>query len=234
MNGAGALVYVIDDEVRTRRALERLLDSASYRARSFPGIGELLSDHDADPGGDPSVPGCILLDLTMREGEGLKAQATLAASGCALPVIVLARDASIDSCVAALRAGAVDFLLKPVDERRLLEAVGMALAADLQNRRVVLCRRIVAQRVRMLTPREREVLRHVVSGRLNKQIAAEIGTVEKTVKVHRSRVMHKMGVRSVVELMQLAHCAEIFSGDGGNFVHRWMQRNGVMPPARRA
>jgi FixJ family two-component response regulator len=198
-------VFIVDDEPDVCRAVDRLLRSASYETRAFTSAVEFMSAHD------PARPGCIILDFELgRRGlDGLKIQAALAASGCLQPVIFLTGRASIAISVAALRAGAVDFITKPFDDQRLFRAVSEALAIDAENRRAKLILGAVERRLATLTPREREVLEHVVKGRLNKQIAADLGTVEKTVKVHRSRVMHKMGARSLAELVLIAHTAGI-------------------------
>jgi FixJ family two-component response regulator len=196
-------VYIVDDDAEVCQALARLLRSFSYEVRTFVSALDFLSNHD------PELPGCVVLDLLMPTHDGLEVQAALAASGSKRPIIFLSGNASVDATVTAVRGGAVDFLTKPVEERRLIQAVKAALVIDAQGRRTEQQQKAIAHRLGTLTPREREVLKHVVRGRMNKQIAAEIGTVEKTVKVHRGRVMHKMGARSVAELVQLVASAGI-------------------------
>lgn len=205
MRESNATILVVDDEPEVRRALERLLRAAGYETRGYSSGEELISAHLGDR------PGCILLDfeLTSSEFDGLQVQSALAEAGCLQPIVFLSGRANIPTSVTALRAGAIDFLTKPVEERRLLEAVSEALAVDSENRCAGLSRSIIGERLARLTPREREVLEHVVKGQLNKQIAADLGTQEKTVKVHRGRVMRKMGARSIAELVQLAGSAGI-------------------------
>lgn len=194
-------IYIVDDEPNVCRALERLLRSASYETTSFVSGLDFLAAHD------PSRPGCVILDFdfAVPDLDGLKVQSMLATSGCLRPVIFLTGRASIATSVAALRSGAVDFLTKPVDADALFKAVREALEIDAVNRQAAVFLKCISQRHASLTPREREVLEHVVRGRLNKQIAADLGTVEKTIKVHRSRVMAKMGARSLAELVQIAN-----------------------------
>lgn len=199
------LVFILDDEPDVLRALDRLLRSAGYPTRVFSSADALLSAQGLQS------PGCVILDfdLATHDADGLSVQAALASVGCLRPVIFLSGRANIPTSVAALRAGAVDFLTKPVDERRLFDAVQEALRVDGQNRRARKTLSMLDDRLASLTRREREVLEHVVCGQLNKQIAADLGTHEKTIKVHRGRVMHKIGARSVAELVQLAGVAGI-------------------------
>lgn len=203
-------VFIVDDEPEVCRALDRLLRSASYATRTFGSATEFLGSPELER------PGCVLLDydLASPEMNGLTVQAKLVASGCPRPIIFLSGRADIETSVAALRGGAVDFLTKPFDERELFRAVGEALAIDAAHRRIGRMLGGIEQRLNTLTARERQVLEHVARGRLNKQIAADLGTVEKTVKVHRSRVMRKMGARSLAELVQLASAAGVVPAFG--------------------
>ena len=205
MDKSLATVFVVDDDVDLCRAVRRLLSSAGYQSRTFSSSAEFLADHD------PETPGCIVLDLSMPDLGGFEVQAALAAAGCRRPIIFLTGYGSIPVTVTAMRAGAVDFLVKPVEESRLFAAVDEGLRIDAAERHAGCLHRSLAQRLATLTPREREVLEHVVRGRLNKQIAGDLGTVEKTIKVHRARVMHKMRARSLAELVQLAGTAGIGS-----------------------
>jgi len=142
--------------------------------------------------------------MAMPQYDGLEVQAMLRAAGCLHPIIFLTANGNIPRTVAAIRAGAVNFLTKPFEEKLLFEAVDEALRINAVQRQSSMQCRAITDRLATLTPRERQVLEHVVRGRLNKQIAADLGTVEKTIKVHRGRVMQKMGARSLAELVQLA------------------------------
>jgi FixJ family two-component response regulator len=198
MSKPAPIVFVVDDDADVRRALERLLRSAEYETRLFGSSADFLAAHD------PELEGCLILDLAMPDMNGLEVQASLAASGCPRPVIFLSGNGSIATSVTAMRAGAVTFLTKPVENRDLFAAVDEGLRLDAEERTRGSRRHAVAKRIATLTPRERQVLAHVVSGRLNKQIAADLGTVVKTIKVHRARVMQKMGVRSLAQLVRIA------------------------------
>jgi FixJ family two-component response regulator len=191
-------IFVVDDDPDIGRALDRLLRSVGYHVRTFRSSRVFLSEHDPEP------PGCVILDLTLPELDGLEVQALLVEAGCRRPVIFITGHPTIAGSVSAIRAGAVDFLTKPIEEQRLLEAIAEALRIDESDRRASVAREATMERLRTLTPREKQVLEYVVSGRMNKQIAADLGTVEKTIKVHRARVMHKLGARSVAELVQIA------------------------------
>jgi FixJ family two-component response regulator len=214
-------VFIVDDDPDVCRAMSRLLRSAGYRTRTYGSATTFLAEHDAD------VSGCLILDLAMPGHDGLEVQAMLSSSGCRRPVIFLTGNASIPMTVAAIRAGAVNFLTKPVSERHLFEAVEEALRIDAAERSDGRWRHAVRQRLASLTPREREVLEHVVRGRLNKQIAADLGTVEKTIKVHRARVMHKMGARSLAELVQLAGTVGILARHSGGAVNPDFERREI-------
>jgi FixJ family two-component response regulator len=198
MDNSLSTIFIVDDDPDVCRAMSRLLRSAGYRTLTYGSATTFLQEHD------PEASGCLILDLAMPEHDGLEVQAMLNSSGCRRPVIFLTGNASIPLTVAAIRAGAVNFLTKPVSEQRLFEAVEEALKIDAAERNKDRWRHALIQRLDSLTPRERQVLEHVVRGRLNKQIAADLGTVEKTIKVHRARVMHKMGARSLAELVQIA------------------------------
>lgn len=193
--------FLVDDDAGVLKALSRLLRAAGYEARTYSSPQHFLDEHD------PSVPGCAVLDLAMPGLDGLALQERLAAAGTERPIIFLTGNGSIPSSVQAMKAGAVDFLTKPVARHQLLAAVERAAERDAQARQARADRQSIENRLATLTPREREVLQHVVAGRLNKQIAAALGTVEKTIKVHRGRMMAKLGVRNVAELVRLAERA---------------------------
>jgi len=197
MSSQSPTILIVDDDDAIRRGLERLLRTAGYQAVPFASPHEFLSHPPADG------PGCVILDLSLPEIGGLEVQERLAASEGAHPVIFLTGHGDVETSVRAMKAGAVTFLTKPVDERALFAAVKEALVIDESRRRVRERRRSLESKLSALTPRERQVLDHVIAGYLNKQIAAALGTVEKTVKVHRARAMQKMGTRSVAELVQM-------------------------------
>ena len=206
MNAIPTVVYIVDDDPEVRRALSRLLRASGYTTRSFGSAGEFLGSGEAR-----MSAGCIILDLAMPGLNGLELQQCLSASGCHRPIIFLTGNGDISKSVRAMKAGAVNFLTKPVDERELLDAVEEALRLDATERAAWSTRVSVSERLGTLTRRERQVFEQVVAGKLNKQIAAELGIVEKTIKVHRARVMRKMQATSLVELVHLASLAGVDS-----------------------
>ena len=200
------IIFLVDDDAGVLKALERMLQLRGYEVRSFTSPTAFLASHDA------SIPGCAVLDVAMPDLDGLALQHALAAEGSQRPVIFLTGEGDIPTSVRAMRAGAVDFLTKPFSDVDLLTAIARAEKEDSENRSANAGLNSINARLAMLTPREREVMTHVVAGRLNKQIAGDIGTVEKTVKLHRGRMMRKLGVRSVADLVRLAERAGITAG----------------------
>jgi FixJ family two-component response regulator len=198
MSTESRTVHVVDDAPEVRLSLTRLLSAAGYRVRAFESAESFLQSHD------PEAPGCLLLDVCMAGQSGPELQHWLASAGLARPIVFLTGNGDIQTGVHAMKEGAVDFLTKPVDDVRLFAAVEEALRRDAEQRAKRSILNTIRQRQGSLTPRERQVMAQVIRGRLNKQIAADLGTGEKTVKVHRARVMSKMAVRSVAELVQLA------------------------------
>ena len=196
-----AHIHVVDDDASVRSALARLLRSGSYLVSAFPSAESFLAD------AEPDTHGCLILDFAMPGSNGLTLQQTLSDSGIPLPVIFLTGHADVPMCAQAMKRGAVDFLTKPVDESQLFSAVTRALAQDRMSRQARSIREDTDARLATLTPRERQVLAQVVAGRLNKQIAYDLGTAEKTIKVHRARCMEKMHVRSVAELVRMVERA---------------------------
>jgi FixJ family two-component response regulator len=196
-----ATVFVVDDELSVRRSLSHLLRAAGLNVATFASAQSFLESYD------PCVPGCLVLDLAMPGLNGLELQEALAGSG--LPIIFLSGQGDLPSGVKAMKRGAVDFLGKPADATDLIPAVRSAIEKDRLARRVDAELTEIRRRLASLTPREYEVLCHVVSGKLNKQIAADLGTVEKTVKVHRARVMEKVKAASLAELVRIAQRAGI-------------------------
>jgi FixJ family two-component response regulator len=191
------VIWLVDDEPSVLRGLERLLAAEGFEPRGFLDAAAFLAAHD------PDLPGCAVIDLGLQSANGLDLQGQLHQGGSARPVIFLTGQGSIPTAVQAMRAGAVDFLTKPVAAETLLAAIRSALALDATQRSQLTAVQDLRQRLATLTPREQEVLQEIISGRLNKQIAHRLGAAEKTIKVHRGRVMHKMGVRSVAELVTL-------------------------------
>jgi len=189
---------VVDDDPSVLRALTRLLSAAGFQARAFPSPAAFLQAHD------PVTPGCLVLDVALPGLDGLELQQALAVSDCARPVVFITGRGVIPTSVRAMKGGAVDFLTKPVNDKNLLAAVRNAIEIDRLARETQVEMDALRQRLATLTPREREVLAQVVAGRLNKQIAADLGTVEKTIKVHRARIMAKMAVGSLADLVRIA------------------------------
>jgi FixJ family two-component response regulator len=189
---------VVDDDPSVLRALARLLSAAGLEVRGFPSPAAFLEAHD------PGTPGCLVLDVALPGLGGLEVQKALSVSDCARPIVFVTGRGDIPTTVRAMKGGAVDFLTKPVNDSDLLAAVRNAIEIDRAARQAQVEVDAMRQRLARLTPREREVLVHVVAGRLNKQIAADLGTVEKTIKVHRARIMEKMAVGSLAELVRVA------------------------------
>jgi FixJ family two-component response regulator len=192
------IIHVVDDDPSFRTAVTRLLRAAKYDVRGYASASEFLA---SDPYAEP---GCILLDLRMPGASGFDLQQSLAAMEERLPIIFLTGHGDIPASVRAMKAGAVDFLTKPVRREALLHAVQNALGVDAKGRATRAALRELHDRYENLTPREREVLAHVVSGKLNKQIAFDLGTAERTIKAHRASIMDKLRVQSVAELVRLA------------------------------
>jgi FixJ family two-component response regulator len=192
-------VYLVDDDPGVLKALSRLLRIRGYEVKPYCSPQLFLEEHDV------TVPGCAILDVSMPGLDGLQLQRALtAAGGSHRPVVFVTGKGDIPTSVRAMKAGAIDFLTKPVKDEDLFKAVSSAEALDAESRRLHSELESMQAKVRTLTPREREVLMHVVAGRLNKQIAGDLGTVEKTIKVHRSRMMEKLGIRMVADLVRMA------------------------------
>jgi FixJ family two-component response regulator len=192
-------VYLVDDDPGVLKGLSRLLRARGYEVKAYSSPRVFLDEHDM------AVPGCAVLDVSMPGLHGLEVQRVLtAASGYHRPVVFVTGKGDIPTSVRAMKAGAIDFLTKPVKDKDLFDAVSRAEARDAESRRLHFEMKSIQAKVSNLTPREREVFTHVVAGRLNKQIAGDLGTVEKTIKVHRSRMMEKLGIRTVADLVRMA------------------------------
>jgi RNA polymerase sigma factor (sigma-70 family) len=194
---APPVVYVLDDDDSVRRGFVRLLESYGWQVSEH---GRVI---DFQAALVPGRPGCLLLDLRMPDVHGLDLLESLTKFAPLLSVVVITGYGDVQSSVKAMKLGAVDFLSKPVDEVTLVAAIGTAITRSLELWRRSVEQESLRSRIDLLTPREREVCGLVVQGLLNKQIAGELGTSEKTVKVHRARVMNKLQVQSVAQLVRL-------------------------------
>jgi FixJ family two-component response regulator len=203
MSAAESTVFVVDDEPSVRKSLGRLLKAAGYRVEAFASAREFLQ-RDPDFG-----VSCLVLDMQMPELNGLELQQALMETDRSLPIIFITGHGDIPMSVHAMKAGALDFLSKPFDEKDLLGAIARALEKARHQSKHRAESAEIKQLLATLTPREHDVLLQVITGRPNKQIAAALGTSEKTVKVHRGRVMHKMQVQSVADLVRLCEKAGI-------------------------
>lgn len=195
-------VLLLDDDESILRSVGRLLGASGYHVLSFQSARALLDSDETE------TADCIILDLGLPDSDGLHVQETLAAAGGGQSIVFLTGRGDIPASVRAMKAGAVDFLTKPVEAETLLAAVNMARQRACALREVEEKKASVVRRLRSLTTREAQVMHLVVAGRLNKQIAADLGTVEKTIKVHRGRMMTKLGVRTVADLVRLVAVAD--------------------------
>ena len=196
-------VFIVDDDPSARRGLTRLVRAAGLNAKSFSsGADYLASEHHTGPG-------CIVLDVQMPEMTGPELQEELARADYSMPIVFLSAHADVPITAGAMKKGAVDFLTKPVDGKDLLAAIEESLARDAENREQRAETLSIQKLIETLTPREHEVMTYVITGMLNKQIAGRLEISEETVKIHRSRVMQKLGVDSVAELVRLCEKAGI-------------------------
>ena len=193
-----ATVFLLDDEPFVVKALTRLLKAEGFTVQAFTSPRTFLESYH------PEELSCLVLDVAMPELNGLDLQERLTRSGLLVPIVFLTGHGDIPMGVQAIKAGAVDFLTKPVKDTDLLRAVRAALQRAAEQRQLISEIAMLRQRYATLTPRECEVMAHVVAGQLNKQIAADLGAGEHTIKVHRARVMEKMGVVSVADLVRAA------------------------------
>jgi FixJ family two-component response regulator len=192
------VVYVVDDDPSIRTSLERLFRSVGHECVSFGSAAEFLHSEKRD------APACLVLDLRLPGESGLDLQREMAEANVHVPIVFLTGHGDVPLSVRAMKAGAVDFLTKPFDEQDLLDAVRQAIGRDGEARRRQAETASLRQRYEMLTAREREVFSLIVSGMLNKQVAAELGTSESTIKVHRHQVMEKMSADSLADLVRIA------------------------------
>jgi FixJ family two-component response regulator len=192
------IVFIVDDDDSVRKALARLIKSVDLNVETFASADDFLKRQPHNG------PACLVLDIRMPGLSGLDLQDELVAAGRTLPIIFISAHGSIPLSVRAMRAGAVDFIEKPFEDQTLLDAINQSLKKDRQAKLEQAELREIQRRVDSLTPREREVFVHVVSGKLNKHIAFELGTSERTIKAHRARVMKKMQANSLADLIRLA------------------------------
>lgn len=198
MNDGAGTVYVVDDDAGQRKALGRLCQAAGLEARMFASAREFLDQ------GMPTSPACLLLDVRLPDLSGLDLQAELVARSIHTPIVFITGHGDIPMSVRAMRAGAVDFLTKPFRNQDVLAVIRAAIRKDIQLQPLEAEKETLRHRLEALTPRERQVFDRVIKGLLNKQIADELRASEQTIKVHRGRVMQKMQVSSVAELVQAA------------------------------
>ena len=191
------VIYIVDDDDGMRRALTVLMTTVGYQPMAFARPSEFLAKYD------PNQPSCLVLDVRMPEMSGLEVQQQLNRNGALLPVILVTGHGDIPMAVQAMKDGAFDFLQKPFRDQDLLDRINAALKQDAQNRESVDRLADLRARAESLTPREREVMGHVVDGKANKVIAIDLGLSERTVEIHRANVMEKMGARSVAHLVKM-------------------------------
>ena len=203
MTAPNALVFLIDDDASVRKGVSRLLRSAGYKSESFESASDFLQ-REQHPG-----PACLIVDVRMPGINGMDLQETLIQRRREEQLIFITGHGDISMCAQAMKAGAADFLSKPFQGEELLQCVERALTGSGEQRRRAAEKNQIRQLLDLLTPREFEVMQLVITGMLNKQIAGALGRAEKTVKVHRGRVMEKLGVASVAELVQLVQRASL-------------------------
>ena len=203
MSESKSIVFVVDDEMSVRKSLRRLLTAAGYEVEVFSSAREFLDR------GREEEAGCLVLDIQMPDLNGMELQEALAGTDPPIAIVFITGHGDIPTSVRAMKAGATDFLSKPFDAKDLIDAIERALEKAGRESGERAAAREAKALIETLTPREHEVLLHVLAGKMNKQIAASLGASEKTIKVHRGRVMHKMRVESVADLVRLCEKAGI-------------------------
>lgn len=203
MNDSAVTIYVVDDDVSVRRSLKRLLNAYGFQMEVFSSASEFLNSKEI------RRPACLVLDVQLPDTSGINLQAEMRAKGLTLPIVFITGHGDISMSVKAMKAGAVDFLPKPFSTKSLVESVERALSLDQVQMSQSLKMNKVKVQIEALTPREKEVFLEVIKGKLNKQIAHDLGIALKTVKIHRGNVMRKMKAHSVIGLAQMAREAGI-------------------------
>ncbi len=205
MSNSGSTIYIVDDDISVCRALSLLLKSYGFNVQTFTRAADFLTFKH------PKVPSCLVLDIRLPNINGFALQKAMASRGIITPIVFITGHGDIPMSVKAMKAGAVDFLPKPLTEKKLLNAITQAISkSKIQNKKQTEIAKI-KRRVKILSPRELEVFRFVAKGMLNKQIASRRGTALQTIKVHRGRVMQKMQAKNVTELIHLAQKAGLIS-----------------------
>jgi FixJ family two-component response regulator len=205
MSDAG-LVHIVDDDPGIRAGLSSLVRAMGYAARLYESAGEFLASEL------PAIPSCLLLDVRLPGTNGLDLQDSLRRRGIEFPVILMTGYGDVQMSVRGMKAGALDFLTKPLRHQDVLDAVALAVARDRERRAATRKIDAIRARIRILTPRERQVMDLVATGKMNKQIASDLGLSQITVKMHRGSLMKKMGVRSVAELVKLVEANRLAAG----------------------
>jgi len=200
-------VFIVDDDPSARRGLTRLVRAAGMNAKSFASAGDFLASGQCDE------PGCIVLDVSMPKMTGPELQEELERAECHIPIIFLSAHGDVSTTARTMKKGAVDFLTKPVDRDDLLEAIRLSLARNAEIRAQWIEISTIHEHIKTLTPREYEVMTYVITGMLNRQIADELDISVDTVKIHRGRVMQKLGIVSVAELVRLSEKSGIIPAD---------------------
>jgi RNA polymerase sigma factor (sigma-70 family) len=204
MSEPKSIVFAVDDDLSVRSAINRLIGSMGLHVELFESAQGFLASKL------PNVPSCLILDIRLPGISGLNLQRRLAEADIQIPIIFITAHGDIPMTVRAMKAGAVEFLTKPFRDQDLLDAIDLALERDRTRRQQEAELAVLRERFECLSPREREVIEMVVSGMLNKQIAAQLGTAENTVKVHRSRAMEKMQANSLAELVKMIQRLQVF------------------------
>jgi FixJ family two-component response regulator len=205
MNEPEVTVFVVDDDPSVRRSTERLIRSAGFKVLTFESAGDFLKYQR------PEAPACLVLDVRLPGLNGLELQRELSQSGNQLPIIFMTGHGDIPMTVRAMKAGAVEFLTKPYKKNNLLDAIQSAVERDRATHKARVETGDLHKRFEQLTPREREVMALVVTGRLNKQVAGDLDTTERTIKFHRAHIMQKMGAESLADLVRMAEKLGVFN-----------------------